>query len=240
MKELAKSGAWLLTGPSSSSSGSAHPPGGEAGAAFRAAAAAPAPEPAEAAPGGEAGATFRAAAAAPPLPPLPSLLDWDEIREDPVELRVFTIALEAITLTQALQYRDYQRYAVGRGGARVLRADEWSNVTTYALHLSDELLDDYLFQGRELAREVHQAVREKSLPGWEECWPHGFHVDRVRAHTVDSAWPAPGYTSIHGVTHIQDFLTQLLLAVCHLTKEKDTQNVSLRAAPQHSPLCTLP
>ena len=57
----------------------------------------------------------------------------------------------------------------------------------------------------------------------------------VRTLVTDTAWPTPGYTSTHGVTHIQDFTTQLLLAVCHLTKEKDTQQVTLSLTPTKTP-----
>ena len=113
------------------------------------------------------------------------------------------------------------------GGVRMLDYREWNNVTVYALGLSDILLGDFLFKGRELSREVDARIRGKKFDGWEGYWPSGFHIDRVRALVTDTAWPTPGYTSTHGVTHIQDFTTQLLLAVCHLTKEKDTQKVTL-------------
>ena len=50
---------------------------------------------------------------------LPELVNWARIGEDKDELRVYTIALEAIVLTQALQPVDYRRYAVGREGVRM-------------------------------------------------------------------------------------------------------------------------
>ena len=50
---------------------------------------------------------------------LPELVNWARIVEDKDELRVYTIALEAIVLTQALQPVDYRRYAVGREGVRM-------------------------------------------------------------------------------------------------------------------------
>ena len=122
---------------------------------------------------------------------LPELVNWARIVEDEDELRVYTIALEAIVITQALQAADYRRYAIGRGGVRMLDYREWNNVTVYALGLSDILLGDFLFKGRELSREVDARIRGKKFDGWEGYWPSGFHIDRVRALVTDTAWPTP-------------------------------------------------
>lgn len=158
---------------------------------------------------------------------LPTLLDWEKIAANADELVVYTIALEAIVVMQALQYRDYRLYATaaardGEGaGRRLLESKEWNEVTLYALLLSYTLLDKYLIEGRELAREVHEGLRTRRIPGWQEYWPGPFHVDRVRAVVVDTCWPTVGYTSQRGTTHMQDYTTRLVLAVSHLTKEKE-------------------
>ena len=111
---------------------------------------------------------------------LPTLLDWEKIAANADELVVYTIALEAIVVMQALQYRDYRLYATaaardGEGaGRRLLESKEWNEVTLYALLLSYTLLDKYLIEGRELAREVHDGLRIRRIPGWQEYWRAPF------------------------------------------------------------------
>ena len=157
--------------------------------------------------------------------PLPDLINWIKVKDDPAELQVYTIALQAIVNVHALRFEDYQTFAVGRGGARLLVKAEWRKVTDYAVILSDILLDDYLFRGQELSIEVHRAMRDRKAKCWEDHWPHGWHVSRVRAVVVDTCWPTPGYTSQHGTTHMQDYTTNLVLAVAHLTKHPDPHKV---------------
>ena len=48
-------------------------------------------------------------------------------------------------------------------------------------------------------------------------------------------WPVPGYTSPHGTTHLQDATTQLVLAVCHLTKHNDDSGVNNPPLPPAPP-----
>ena len=53
----------------------------------------------------------------------------------------------------------------------------------------------------------------------------------MRALVVDTCCPIPGYTSPHGMTHLQDSPTQFVLAVCHLAKHDDDSRVPPPAPP---------
>ena len=55
----------------------------------------------------------------------------------------------------------------------------------------------------------------------------------MRALVLDTCWPTPGYTSPHGMTHLQDAPTQFVLAVCHLAQARRL----LGTPPPPSPAC---
>jgi hypothetical protein len=146
------------------------------------------------------------------------------IADNPTMKKVYSLAFRAVT-AKVLRYDDYLIFMVARDVTRVLTEKEWDNVLTVSFVLAQRLLDDYLDVGAEVARSVHASVRAHDHPDWDEYWPLGHHMEGVRAFEVDTAWAIQGYTSPHGVTHIQDVLTQLIIAVCQVTKHKDILDV---------------
>lgn len=122
---------------------------------------------------------------------------------------------------------------------RKLSEFEWDKVILVSFVLAERLLDDYLDEGAKVARSVHESLRDHSHLDWKEYWPLGHHEENRRALEVDTAWAVQGYTSQHGVTHIQDCTTQLILAVCHLTKNSDPHEVLSKSLPYSFVLSSL-
>ena len=150
---------------------------------------------------------------------------FEGIADDPVLSTTYGFGFSAI-LAGSLRYSDYKRFMFARGHTRKLTFREWGEVTDLSLYLSQRLLNDYIRAGIEVSRDVNEQFRARQLEGWQEHWPLGQHAERARALLVDTCWPVPGYTSPHGMTHLQDATTQLVLAVCHLTKHRDTSEVN--------------
>ena len=156
------------------------------------------------------------------------------IADDPTLAAAYSYGFSAV-IAGCLRYSDYKRFMFARGEARKLTYREWHEVTSTSLYLSQRLLNDYIKAGIEVSRTVNEQVRTRKLACWREHWPLGQHKDRVRALIVDTCWPVPGYTSPHAMTHTQDALTQLVLAVCHLTKHSDDFKVPPPSAAATNP-----
>ena len=148
----------------------------------------------------------------------------DGVADDPELAAAYGLGFSAI-IAGCLRYSDFKRFMFAREGVRKLSFREWGEVTALSLYLSQRLLNEYIKAGIDVSREVNEELRTRRLEGWRHYWPLGQHADRVRALIVDTCWPVPGYTSPHGMTHLQDATTQLVLAVCHLTKHKDDAGV---------------
>ena len=152
---------------------------------------------------------------------------WKEgVADDPAMADVYGLAFRAVT-AKVLTYDGYLTFMTARPVVRKLTEFEWDKVMLISFVLAERLLDEYLDEGAKVARSVHESLRDHSHVDWREYWPLGHHEERRRALEVDTAWAVQGYTSQHGVTHIQDCMTQLILAVCHLTKNSDDNEVTL-------------
>jgi hypothetical protein len=153
-------------------------------------------------------------------------LPWwrEKIADDPAMAKVYGLAFRAVT-AKVLTYEAYLSFMTAREVTKKLSQHEWDKVLLISFVLAQRLLDEYLDEGADVARSVHEALRAHTHGEWTEYWPLGHHENRVRALQVDTAWAVQGYTSAHGVTHIQDCATQLILAVCQLTKNSDTDGV---------------
>ena len=158
----------------------------------------------------------------------------DGIADDPELTAAYGLGFSAI-IAGCLRYSDYKRFMFAREGAATLSFREWGEVAALSLYLSQRLLNEYIKAGIDVSREVNEELRTRQLEGWRHYWPLGQHAARVRALVVDTCWPVPGYTSPHGTTHLQDATTQLVLAVCHLTKHNDDSGVINPPLPPSPP-----
>jgi hypothetical protein len=152
---------------------------------------------------------------------LPTPPGWrEDIADEPYMAPVYGLAFRAI-IAKVLRYDDYKTFMVARDVKRILTNAEWNNVTIHAFVLAQQLLDSYLFDGAKVAEVAYKEFKEGGNIDWRKYWPHAHEASIRRALSVDTTWCVQGYTSPHGITHIQDTATQLILAVCHLTKHGD-------------------
>jgi len=126
-----------------------------------------------------------------------------------------------VIVARIQRYGDYVRACLSAQQPPMSKS-RWSDLTDLFLHIAEDLLDDFIEDGIRVSGVAHAAVRDHSNSDWREYYPQGHHVGFARVVKSDAAWCTVGYTSPHGVAQFQCGLTQLLLAVCHLTKEADT------------------
>lgn len=160
------------------------------------------------------------------------LLDFPNLDEKPHMRPIYKNAFYAMFVAKVQRFDDYVNYSRRRPdiGDRILTPKEWVAATNLGLHVAVNVLDKYLGLGREVSAAALADVRAHRDERWRERWPYGHHCDGQQCLKCDTAWPVPGFTSPHGVTHIQEAMTQLVLEVCFLTKEKDDAHGTLTRA----------
>jgi hypothetical protein len=135
------------------------------------------------------------------------------IADDDDLASAYGVAFSAV-IARCLRYSDYLTFTFGREQKRKLSFREWGEVTDISLYLSQRVLNDYIRAGIDVSREVNKHFRSRRLESWRDYWPLGHHVNRERTLRVDTCWPNPGYTSPHGMTHLQDALTHSWWSQC--------------------------
>ena len=142
-----------------------------------------------------------------------------DIPDGPVDLRdAFTYAFKCIAQKRCFLFKQYELVASGRDGETVLNAEQFAKCTAVMFGVSQRVLKRAVQRGIDVSRQVHKEVRRGKHGGMDAHFPLFAHCDGQRMLAVDTAWPTRGYLSEHGVTHIVDVATGIVVSVCQLTK----------------------
>jgi hypothetical protein len=128
-------------------------------------------------------------------------------------------AFKCITTQRCFLYQQYKLAALGRYDEEPLNCEQFAKCTALVFGVSQRVLQRALRRGIDVSSAVHRGVRRGGHGGHDKHYPLFAHVDGHRVLAVDTAWPTRGYLSDHGVTHVVDIATGIILAVCQITKK---------------------